>query len=166
MPLYGHQNDISFFRKVNRELISRIISQEVVYYIIAPGETKTNAYGEASSATGKFYYPGVLLNLLRAPDPQITNDGDVGPDQAQSIQFRFLRDDLVDISLVPQVGDIIMWKEEYFEVDNYIENQFIMGKDNNYALSDATQNFGESWSILCNTHHSRPTKLNITQARL
>lgn len=166
MPLFGSKYDISTLRKINREIISRVICQEVIYYIIAPGETQTNAYGEVSSKTGKFYYPGILLNLLRAPDPQVTTDGDIGPDQGQSIQYRFLRDDLVDIGLVPMTGDIIMWKNEYFEVDNYIENQFILGKDNNYPLSNETVDFGESWSIICNTYHTRPTKLNITQERL
>lgn len=154
------------FRRISRELLSRVICEECVYYKIAVDQTEVNVYGEASSKTGRFYYPGVLLNCLRETDPQSTNDNDTGPDEAQLIRFRYLRDDLVDINLLPQTGDIIMWKNEYFEADNYVENQMILGKDPSYALSAETQGFGASWSIIVNTHHTRPTKLNITQDRL
>lgn len=166
MPLFGSKYDMSLFRKINRELISSWISQEVIYYKIALAETTTNAYGETKSATGRFYYSGILLNLLDLPEVQATNDSDAGPDEEQTAQFRFLRDDLIDINLEPAIGDIIMWRNDYFEVDNTNENQYIMGKDNNYPLSDSTKDFGSSWSIMCNTHLTRPTKLNITQERL
>lgn len=154
------------FRGISRELISRVIAEECVYYKIALAETEVNVYEEASSKTGRFYYTGVLLNCLRETDPQDTKDGDPGPDQSQQIRFRFLRDDMVDINLLPQNGDILMWKNEYFEVDNWVENQMVLGKDPNYALSAETQGFGASWSIIVYTHHTRPTKLNITKDRL
>ena len=32
MALYGEARDISMFRKVNRELMGNIISQEVIFY--------------------------------------------------------------------------------------------------------------------------------------
>jgi hypothetical protein len=166
MSLYLGFRDISMFRHMNRELISGIVAEEVVYYKISIAETTTNSYGETNPSTGRFYNPGILLNCLREVQNQTTIDSEPGPDQAQVIQYRFLRDDLIDIQLVPERGDIIMWKNEYFEADNVIENQILGGKYPEYALSDATSQFGSSWSILVDTHHTRPTKLNITQDRL
>ena len=49
MALFGGSRDVSLFRKLNRELIGNIMSQEVVFYKCDVIETKTNMYGEASS---------------------------------------------------------------------------------------------------------------------
>ena len=163
MPLYGSFRDVSLFRKLNKELLSRIISQEVLYYKHALKESRTNAYGESKS---KFYYPAILLNCFIHRQNQTTEDIDYGPDTAQLQDYIFLRDDLQEINLVPEVGDIISDRNLYWEVDNVVENQFVLGKYPEYSLSDETKNFGNSLSIVVNTHHTRPTKLNITQERL
>lgn len=163
MPLYGRSRDISLFRKLNKELISRIISQEVLYYKFSLGDTTTNAYGESKS---KFYYPAILLNCFIHRNDQSTNDVEYGPDTAQLQDFIFLRDDLQEISLVPEKGDILYDRNLYWEVDNIVENQFVLGKEPEYALSETNQDFGSSFSIVVNTHHTRPSKLNITQERL
>jgi len=166
MSLYFNYRDISMMRSMNRELISRLICQEIVYYKISTQNTITNAYGETKPSTGRFYFPGITLTCFRVVDDQTTNDNNTGPDEAQTIQYRFLRDDLQEINLVCETGDIIMWKEEFFEVDNVIENQMLGGKYPEYSLDPSTDKFGSSWSILVNTHHTRPTKLNIVQSRL
>jgi hypothetical protein len=166
MSLYFGGRDISMFRHLNREVISRIDSEEIVYYKIALANTKTNAYGETDPNSGRFYYPGIILNGLMFDEEQTTTDNDTGPDRGQIIEFRFLRDDLIDINLVPETGDILMWKNIYYEVDRVGESQILGNKYPEYSLSDATKNFGSSWSIAVFTHHTRPTKLNITKDRL
>ena len=163
MPLYGNPNSISFFRKMNKELLSRIICQEVLYYKFSLADTTVNAYGESKS---KFYYPEVVLNCFIRRSNQVTNDVEYGPDENQALDFIFLRDDLQLINLVPEKGDIIMDRNLYFEVDNIIENQFAIGKYPEYSITEPTQNFGTSLSILVNTHHTRQSKLNITRERL
>jgi hypothetical protein len=40
----------------------------------------------------------------------------------QGIRFAFLRDTLVELNLVPEVGDIIEYNNEYYEVDSLINN--------------------------------------------
>ena len=40
-----------------------------------------------------------------------------------------------------------------------------MGKDSDYALSQETVTFGDSFSILLNTHISRVDKLNLIPLR-
>jgi hypothetical protein len=163
MPLYGNFNSVSFFRKMNKQLISRIICQEILYYKFSLADTEVNIYGESKL---KFYYPSVLLNCFIHRQDQTTNDIDYGPDEGQLLDFIFLRDDLQQINVVPERGDIIVDRNLYWEVDNIVENQFVFGKYPEYSLSTATQNYGTSVSITVNTHHTRSTKLNITEERL
>ena len=62
MALYGGSRDISMFRRVNRELMGNIISQEIIYYKYKVGETKTNMYGEAFE--GRNFADPVMLFAL------------------------------------------------------------------------------------------------------
>ena len=73
----------------------------------------------------------------------------------------FLRQDLVDTSVVPEVGDIVMWHEDYYEVDTVRENQLFLGKDNNYNLTDYGSQFGASVSIIVDTHMTRRERTGI-----
>ena len=173
MALYGEARDISFFRYINRELMGNIISQEVVFYKCNIIETKTNMYGEASS--GRAFEPPVLLNALVERNDQTSpiQDDEVG--FAWPITYRFLRDDLVDANLHPEQGDIIMWQEGYYEIDNVNAVQFFVGKDPDYPYLDGAGNnpyetdlgqFGYNVSIICECHYVPSDRVNIQLSRL
>ena len=49
---------------------------------------------------------------------QTWNSDEMGPNIVRTMTFNLLRDDLVDAQLVPEVGDIVMWYESYFELDS------------------------------------------------
>ena len=73
--------------------------------------------------------------------------------------------------LVPQVGDIIMYQEGYYEVDNVNANQYFLGKNPDYPNDPQIQNpgldqFGSSVSVICETHYVPADKVGITQERL
>ena len=51
------------------------------------------------------------------------------------------------------------------EVDSKVENQLILGRDPDYAISTETLDFGSSFSVLLNTHISRVEKLNLIPLR-
>ena len=72
---------------------------------------------------------------------------------------------LLTINLIPQVGDILLFRNNFYEVDGKIENQLIMGRDPDYAISTETTDHGDSFSILINTHISRVEKLNLIPLR-
>jgi len=179
MSLWGDQRDISLIRHINRELLNNIIEQKVGYYKIILDKTTSNVYGEASGT--KTYADPVLINcLIDRPDPNVTSD-DLGPDIIQNVNFRFLRDDLAGNSLsvelspdgkgftynvVPEMGDVIVWNENYYEVDRVIENQFIFGKVPEYSYSENNDNFGNSLSIICEAHYMRPEKLGLSIQRI
>jgi hypothetical protein len=163
MALYGSSIDISTFRHLAKEVISNIVATEVVFYVIALAESQTNHYGEASK---KFYYPGVLLNSLVIREAQTTLDEAYGPDGEQLIIFKFLRDDLIQVGIDPNNGDIIMYRNDYYEIDNTNENQYLFEKNPDFSYSQATELQGESWSVSCETHQTRAVKLDITRQTL
>ena len=162
MALFGGSRDISLFKSVSKELINDIIQTEVAYYKFALEQTNVNVYGEAP---GKNYYePLKIASLINRQDQAWSSD-DFGPDVNQIIDFRFLKQELVDINLIPEVGDLILFRNNFYEVDSKIENQLFMGRDPDYALSTETVDFGGSYSMIVNTHISRVEKLNLIPLR-
>jgi hypothetical protein len=178
MALYGHQRDISLFRHLNRELLNNIIQQQVGYYKVVLDRTIPNMYGESTSKT---YNNPVLLNCLieRGDTEPLTNE--FGMDIIRNIKCKFLRDDLAGIDLstelnpdgkgftyniVPEVGDVVLWNNDYYEINNVNENQLIVGKDPSYPYSSDNDNFGSSWSIIVECFYIRPEKLGIVKERL
>jgi hypothetical protein len=178
MALYGENRDVSLFRHLNRELLNNIVEQKVGYYKIVLDRTPVNLYGEA---TKKTYNNPVLLNCLieRGDTAPLTNE--FGMDITRNMKFRFLRDDLAGIDLstelspdgkgfnyniYPEVGDVILWNNDYYEVNNVNENQLVVGKDPSYSYASQTDSYGSSWSIILECFYIRPEKLGITQERL
>lgn len=179
MSLFGTSRDASLIRHINRELINNVIEQQVGYYKISLEKTKTNVYGEANGT--KIFYDPVLINCLIERTPQVWTTDSIGPDVNQDITVRFLRDDLAGIDLsielpeggkgfqygvVPEVGDIMLWDNDYYEVDSIVENQLFVGKNPSYSYSTDNDNFGSSISIIVKAHYTRAEKLGITQDRL
>ena len=162
MALFGGSRDISLFHKLNKELINDIIQTEIAYYKFALEQTKINVYGEAP---GKQYFEPLKIACLIDKQDQDWSVDDFGPNVNQGIKFRFLKDELREINLVPEIGDIILFKNNFYEVDSKVENKFILGRDPDYALSTETTDFGESFTVLLNTHISRVEKLNLIPLR-
>jgi hypothetical protein len=162
MALFGGSRDISLFRHINKELINNIIQQSVGYYKIVLDKTDSNLYGESLIKT---YNDPVLVNCLIERTPQTWTETEFGTDVTREINVRFLRDILVDINLVPQVGDVVLWQENYYELSGIVENQFVVGKDPSYAYDDTTD-FGSSISIIVTAQYIRPEKLGLKQERL
>ena len=163
MALFGGSRDISLFRHINKELINNIIQQSVGYYKVNLDKTSSNLYGESLTKT---YNDPVLVNCLIERTPQTWTETEFGTDITQDITVRFLRDILVDINLVPEVGDIMLWQEDYYEISGTIENQLVVGKDPSYSYSSDTNDFGSSISIIVNAQMVRPEKLGLTKERL
>ena len=162
MALFGKSRDISLFHNINGELIKDIIQTEIAYYKFALERTKVNVYGEAP---GKNYYEPMKIACLIDRQDQSWSSDTFGPDVNQTIDFRFLKQELLNINLIPQVGDILLFRNNFYEVDTKIENQLIMGRDKDYAMSTETIDFGESFSVLVSAHISRVEKLNLIPLR-
>ena len=197
MALFGTARDVSIFRHMSRELMADITTEQCGYYKYKLEETKINLYGEASHE--KYYMGPVLLNVLVERTDNIYPETDLGTDYDKEVQFSFLRDDLLDknqefnqfdnkgnsytglpgtgygADLVPQVGDIIMYNEGYYEVHEVIANQYFVGKNPDYPNNVNTINksggpgdlsaYGSNISIICKAHYVQADKLGLTQAR-
>ena len=162
MALFGAGRDISLFKYINKELINDIIQTEVGYYKFALEQTTSNVYGESM---GKVYYEPMKIACLIDREDQVWSSDDFGSDINQSHKFSFLKDELKDINLIPEVGDLLLFKNNFYEVDSRVENQLILGKDPDYAIATETTDFGKSCSIIINTHISRVEKLNLIPLR-
>ena len=162
MALFGGSRDISLFHNLNSELLKDIIQTEVAYYKFALEQTKVNVYGESP---GKNYFEPLKIAWLINRSDQSWSSDEFGSDVNQSHTFSFLKQELKDINLIPEVGDLLLFRNNFFEVDGRIENQLVFGRDPDYAISTETINFGDSFSVVINTHLSRVEKLNLIPLR-
>ena len=152
------QRDLNVFERVNKELIGDlktgkdgIINQQVVLYKVSVQDTNTNMYGEA--AGGKRWKDGVKFACLVDAEDFDYNVDEFSVDEQQNATFNILRQTLIDLSLIPEVGDVLEWNWAYFELTGINENQLIGGlQDNN-------------WTVTCNTFRVRFSNLNIERIR-
>jgi len=155
---YYPQKDIDTFDKFNKELVGDlntnkdgIIYQPVIIYKVSVYDTDVNMYGE--TAEGKVYKDGVQVNALVDAEDQTTTTDEFGPDLQQNAVFSFIRQSLVDINYVVEIGDVINWNSGYWEVSSINENQLVGGQtDYNH-------------SVVCNTFLNRISHLNIERIR-
>ena len=148
---YYSRRDVRFMNSLNGELMLDIIEQMVVVYKISPEKTQSSVYGESMD---KVYYSGMETSCLVESDPQSTSYEGFGPDVKKGTIFRF-HQKLCEVKEVyPEVGDILMWEHAYFEISNIVENQFLGGQPE------------KNYSLLCNAHMTRKSKLNILPRNL
>jgi hypothetical protein len=163
MALFGTIRDAAMQIGVAHEFVNNVVTQQIGYYKVVLPDTQPNVYGEALV---KSYIGPVLLNCLIVRGAFATVIDDFGPDSRRDVGFRFLKVDLEGANVVPETGDVIMYNEIYYEVDNVNENQLFLGKDPAYVYSDGLGNFGASISILLDAHLTTPERLGITIQRL
>ena len=168
--MYTGVRDWSLMRNFNREVMGNIITQQCAIYQFKLEETKVNIYGE--SAEEKYYDGPFLFNVLMDRGDQDFSLNNEGVQFDQSINFYFLRDDLVEKDVVPRVGDIILFEEGYYGVQSAIANQYWGGKNPDYPNndSDGTPNplnpgldkFGNNVSVLVSTYYIPADKVAIS----
>ena len=161
MALYGSARDASLVRSVNKELINKQVDTEVGFYKLKLDDTRNNIYNESDA---KVYLAPQRINCLVLLDDKVRTSDDYGIDLTRTAQFAFLRDTMVERNLVAQVGDIIEYDKDFFEVDNIRDGQYWSGrnpsKDIGYTEGLRSE-FGYSVSIICETHITRRSSLNI-----
>jgi hypothetical protein len=170
MAMFARQRDVSLVRHLNREVMGNVITQQAAFYQFKLEETKVNIYGEA--AAEKFYNGPFLFNCLIDRGAQEYPENSEGIQFEQPIDFYFLRDDLFDANVVPDVGDIILYQEGYYGVQGTIANQYWSGKNPDYPNNDSDgkpnplnpnlQLFGTNLSILVSTYYISADKPAIS----
>ena len=150
--------------------MGNVITQQAAFYQYKLEETKVNIYGE--SAAEKFYNGPFLFNCLIDRQDEAFGENEEGIQFSQPINFYFLRDDLVEAQIEPEVGDIILYQEGYYGVDGTVANQYFSGKNPDYPndnsngtpnpLNPNLQLFGTNLSIICTTYYIPADKVAIS----
>jgi hypothetical protein len=136
---------------LNGELLTDIVEQSVLIYRIDVSLTEENLYGESLN---KFYYDGIEIQCLVETDPESTVYEGFGPDVKKGTVFKF-HQKLCEIKEVyPQIGDILGWENAHFEIENVVENQFLGGQPE------------KNYSLICNAHLTRNSKININERNI
>ena len=158
--LFGSNRDFDLLVNINRELLKDIVEQEILYHKLSLEDTDVNLYGEAMQ---KSFWNAVKLNCLITRGDQVIDIQEFGPDLGREASFAFIRQDLVDASVVAEVGDILEWHNDFYEVDTVRENQLFVGRDSGYNLASYANNFGSSISIIVDCHLTRADRVGISE---
>ena len=160
--LFGSSRDFDLLVNINRELVHDLVEQEILYHKLSLEDTEVNLYGESLS---KSFWNAVKLNCLITRGDQVIDIAEFGPDLGREASFAIIRRDLEDVSILPEVGDIVQWQNDFYEVDTVRENRVFLGRDNNYNLTSYGGNYGGSLSIILDTHLTRADRVGISEVR-
>ena len=111
-------------------------------------ETETNIYGEAKGNI-KRRYTGVIVPCLWKLEETETDVDKGAVDVTQKAKFSFLRQELIDRDIYPQMGDIIEVDSQYYEIDTANEVQFVAGQPE------------FSFNVSCNAHLARKISVQL-----
>tara|TARA_B100001094_G_C18011429_1_gene710319 strand:- start:122 stop:637 length:516 start_codon:yes stop_codon:yes gene_type:complete len=168
MAMFTTQRDMSLVRKLNRELMGNIITQQCSVYQFKLEETKVNLYGEADAE--KYYDGPFIFNVLINRTNEQYAENIEGVQFGQPIEFYFFRDDIKDADVLIRVGDIILYQEAYYGVQSTVANQYWGGKNPSYPnnvnpLNPGLENFGNNLSVLVSTYYIPADKVAISPYR-
>lgn len=160
MALFGGKKDAIFLASINSELLNSIVDTEIEFFKLVIEQSNSNIYGESDS---KSYYDSILIPCLITKNNKTSNMDDYGHTYTRTAQFGISRDILERADFYPEVGDIIAWDNEYYEVDNVDANQYFTGKNPDTWPNGS--NHGYSVSIIVDAHATRQTPLGIRNLR-
>lgn len=148
---YFSQRDLNLVGQFNAELMGDIVEVLVQLFKISPTETKTNIYGETAAETGKWYMPAIQISTLVERADMTAEYDDFGPSRNQDYVFKMREKMLQQLEFYPEIGDIVLFNDRYYEIDNVVQEQLLGGQPD------------KSHSIICNAHYSKITSLNVLE---
>ena len=109
-----------------------------------------DVYGES---TAKYYDIGFRVNCLILYNEPVVNQDEFGADTDSDIEIFFQRENLASGSLnfVPEIGDIVDWNGNYWEINGTTEPQLFAGHPN------------FKHNIVATAHRSRLSSLQIEE---
>jgi len=132
MPKFISERDVRFFKHIARELVDDVVQTAIVLYKVNLTDTRINLYGEAVDKT---WHRGVEMYVLIDKDPGSTEYEGFGPEQQQTITFKFDRFACEEKNLYPEIGDVIYFDSSYYEINYTYEVQFSGGQPvNNFSV--------------------------------
>lgn len=133
-------------------------NMNVIYHKINLFATKSNIYGESLE---KWYYPPLFVKCFIDRGITSNSDDEFGVNISQTITITISRDYIQKYNFIPEVGDIVMDRERYYEV-NSLDSQFFTIPGT--ATPNGTQGTtGQSLSYVLTCYLTRITKLNLIE---
>jgi hypothetical protein len=126
MALFGGMRDAKFLAAINSELLNSVVDTEIEFFKLLVASSDSNIYGESES---KSYYNSILIPCLITKETKTATMDDYGHSYTRTAQFGISRDILERATFFPEVGDIVFWDNEYYELDNVDANQYFAGKN-------------------------------------
>tara|TARA_R110001592_G_scaffold153706_2_gene382436 strand:+ start:113 stop:655 length:543 start_codon:yes stop_codon:yes gene_type:complete len=165
MALFGSGRDASLIRHMNKELVVNIIDTEIEFYKLELDSTRENLYGESDK---KSYYQPIKIPCIVQKDEKTMVSDDYSLDSTRTGIFAFNRDYLKDRTIIIEEGDILLWDNEYYEIDKTAGSQYWRGTNPTTDLgriSQEREEFGFAVSIVVEAHVTRRNKLNLVEVR-
>ena len=172
MPKFFNAKDIDFIKTISEEVVDYLVEQAVVLFKVSVGETKTNLYGES---LGKVWRaPSTLMCIVDREPMNVVYEG-FGADRQGLVEFRFniqrLREESYAVPKVrdingtlipteaiqnvnvgyPEIGDVMLYDDIYYEIDNVKEPQWIGGSPEMYDKESGE--FADTSNILIAACH-------------
>lgn len=135
--LFRGTKDIAFLKRLNKELVEKVISEKITYYPISKKFTQKNIYGEGRNKV--FDPPVEVYSLIRWKDQEITTTN-FGQDLIYSLDAFILNDTLNEINLLPKEGDMIEYDSKHFEITSIEFPRQMLGREEQgfYVKLEAT----------------------------
>ena len=123
-------------------------------------------------AISKYYYLPVMIkcHIDRGDEKQVIEE--FGPTNTQNVKFTFVERMMREQGIYPEVGDIILDRERYYEVTNVNANSIDFGNDDQYIYnadnfeSSSLNKRGQNVVFELETVMIRVTKLNLLPYKL
>lgn len=159
MALFGSAKDVDLFRKINKELLYKIIDTEIALYGYNPNGSDSDLRGETDN---RFYYEPIRIScLINRSNPVFNNTNGMGTSFNQNLELAFLTDTLKDLNLYPKTGDIIEWDNDFYEITTVFSNQYFSGK--NQVTDYNSSYFGYDVSVIVNANYTKRSSIQILE---
>ena len=162
------ERELAFIGRINKELIQKVVGQEVSYYEIDLERSKAHRlYDEAIE---KVWKPPVKVNARVMWDNPASNSTNFGVDSKYTAEVYFHTQELDDRDVRPKEGDFIEFGQVYFEITSVTQPQIVFGQVNNRIMTKCVcvpsregqfQAGGRSSEAVDNTHPIENTKHKI-----
>ena len=180
MPIFGRQKDRELIKHCSKEVMQSIIDTPVIVYKPYVSTTNVNLYGEGVNGD-KNYRAGITIHATINREDQEWTTTDLGVDITQKGTFTFLNEDIWNVAVTTsnteengfaiEIGDILYYDTQYWEVDSTNKNQYLHGRNQNvmagdgadFGFSNEAEMHGESLSTVVQAHITRKSRINIEE---
>ena len=128
MPLFYTKKDIQLFDRINAQIVQNIIDTSVYLLKIVIQNNNQNIYGQTLSK--RYQTPLRIPAIIQHQDID-TSNVQYGHQFKQKIIVKFNNNILIKYLANPQLGDIIQYNNNDYQISTIIRNKFIGGNINN-----------------------------------